>query len=220
MIYGVQIDDKNTLTDWGMILLQDLNIGEAKAKTQYIDVPEADGALDLTNALTPVPVYEMRQISFSLFAGKQPGGQGGPQTEHDFARTRAALSGYCSGKKRRVWFPDDPEHYFLGRLQVGGKSGYNSGQVTVTMQAEPWRYRTEKTVRTFTAPGTYYLDNEERRAPVTITASAVCTITHNGTEYQVAPGVTAPGLVLDAGTNEITITGQATLAISYQEGHL
>lgn len=221
MIYGVQIDDINTLTEWGLILLQDVSIGAAQVKTNYISVPEADGALDLTAALTGIPVYENREISFTLFAGRGPGGKGGPANEWDFERIKAALSAYCSGQIRRLILPDDPNHCFIGRMQVGDKGGYNSGRVQVTMQADPWRYKNEVTEHILSVPGTYVLGNEGKRAIPTLEATAAAAITFNGETYELTAGENRiDEIIFTAGRNTVTLEGSGEITISYQEAHL
>lgn len=220
MIYGVTIDDINTLEEWGLLLLADVSIGPAEVKTNYIEIPEADGALDLTGALTGVPVYANREITFTLFAGRHPGGVPGPANEWELERIKADLSGYCSGKKRRLWFPDDPGHYFTGRMQVGEKQGYNSGQIPITMTADPWRWKNEPTVYTLAA-GIYRLANEGRRAIPTFTAEASAQVSFRGTTYQLAAGENRfEDLIFTAGLNEIQISGSGTVTVTYQEAHL
>lgn len=220
MIYGVTIDDINTLEEWGLLLLADVTIGAATVKTNYIEIPEADGALDLTAALTGVPVYANREISFTLFAGRRPGGAPGPANEWELERIKSDLSGYCNGQKRRLWLPDDPGHYFTGRMQIGDKSGYNSGQIPVTMTADPWRYKNEPTAYTLAA-GVYRLSNEGRRAIPTFETEAAAQVIFGDTTYQLAPGENRfEDLVFTAGLNEIQISGTAPVTVIYQEAHL
>ena len=221
MIYGVTIDDKNTLIEWGLLLLADVSIGAAPLKTMYVEVPDADGALDLTTALTGVPVYGNREIVIPLFAGRQPGGYGGPADEWQFERVKADLASYCSGRVCKVWLPDDPNHYFRGRLQLGEKTGYNSGQVTLTLQAEPWRWKNDPTVYTLASPGTYRLSNEGRRVNPVINASAAAELVYEGDTYLLAAGDNVfEDLIFHAGENIVQLSGSADVTFTYQEAHL
>jgi len=73
MLYGVDIrgehEEVNTLSDYGLCILDDLTIGEAKLKENYVNIPGANGSLNLSYAPQGYPVYEDREISFTLFKG-------------------------------------------------------------------------------------------------------------------------------------------------------
>lgn len=223
MMYGVWIDDKNTLTEWGLCLLADVTIGSPEPRTSYVTVPEADGDLDLTGALTGGVVrYGMREISFELFPAHDViAGKPFPASEEHAALIRQSLAKQIHGKKCKLWLPDDGGHYFYGRMAVGEKGGYNNTTIPVTMTAEPWRYKTTETVRTITASGNYILPNEMRRAQLTFTATdAVATVTFNGTSHQLVPGnQTFDDVILVEGPNAISFSGIVQpVTIKYQEG--
>ena len=222
---GVTIDNIDTLTVYGLILCSDLKIGTPEPRTKYITVPEADGDLDLTGALTDGEVrYGMREISFSLFAAKDViAATNSPATESHFAAVRSQLMGFLHGKRRQIWLPDDPDHYFIGRFKVGEKSGYNSGRIAVTMKADPWRYKNDVTTITVTASGTVSLSNELKSAVPTFTAEdAYATVTFNGVSHALAVGENVfSDIKLGAGMNSISMVGvHNPIVISYQEATL
>lgn len=149
MICGVNIGGKDTLEEWGLMLCNDLSIGAAVPRYRFIEIPEMSGALDLTEALTGSVPYDQRTITFTLFAVHDViAGTRSPATEEHFQTVLARFSGFANGKRLHVYLPDNPDHYFVGRVSVGGKSGYNSGRVKVEVLADPYRLKDGETTLT------------------------------------------------------------------------
>lgn len=223
MMHGVFIDGVDTLSEYGLALLAELKIGTPEPRTSYVTIPEADGDLDLTGALTGGLVrYGMREISFSLYpvhdiiAGKKS-----PATEQHAALIRQKLAQFIHGQTRCLWLPDDGGHYFRGRMAVGEKGGFNNAEIPVTMTAEPWRYKNLETVLTISADGVYNLPNETRPViPIFTATDGLATVTFGGTDYQIATGENRfSGIVLQPGTNTITVSGIGQpVVVRYQEG--
>ena len=144
---GVTINGTDTLEEWGLILEGDLTIGEAKLKETWVDVPGANGALNLSYVTTDgEPVYEMREISFTLFAsglGRSGGSltHGTPPDEAAVNLIRTQLQGLYHGREVELILPDDPTHFFKGVLSVGAKSKFNSGRIPITVKAYPYRLK-------------------------------------------------------------------------------
>lgn len=149
MICGVNIGGKDTLEEWGLMLCNDLSIGAAVPRYRFIEIPEMSGALDLTEALTGSVPYDQRTITFTLFAVHDViASTRTPATEEHFQTVLARFSGFANGKRLHVYLPDNPDHYFVGRVSVGGKSGYNSGRVKVEVLADPYRLKDGETTLT------------------------------------------------------------------------
>lgn len=141
MMYGVTIGTKDSLTEWGLVLLSDLSIEAPAPRFKFVTVPELDGALDLTESLTGSVSYNQRKISFTLFSAHDVvAGTNSPATEEHFRTVLASLMAYANGKRLKLVLPDDPAHYFMGRFSFGVKGGYNSGRVAVTVTVDPYRY--------------------------------------------------------------------------------
>ena len=138
MLHGVVIWLQNedvgetidTLLDYGLCLLDDLTIGEAKLKENYIDIPGGNGSLNLSYAPQGYPVYEDREISFTLFKGVD-----------DIALEviRAELANLFHGKEVILMLPNDQTSYWRGVIQFGAMSGYNSGKIPVKFRAQPYK---------------------------------------------------------------------------------
>ena len=225
MMYGVWIDDKNTLDEYGLALLADVKTGEPEPKTSYITIPEADGFMDATGWLTGGVVrYEMREISFALYPVRDVlTGKRQPPTEYHAATIRQKLAEYIHGQKRKLWLPDDPAHYFRGRLKIGEKGGYNDLRIPVTMTAEPWRYKNEETEIKVTASGSVVLENETKRAvPVFTATDAAATVTFGTVSHALTSGKNEfPDIILEPGRNTLTLSNVSNpVIITYQEAVL
>lgn len=230
---GITINGTDTLTQWGLILLDDVTIGEAPLKSNIVDVPGTDGALNLSYGMTGgAPVFGMRDISFTLFAsGLSRSGNrllhARPKDEEEVNLIRTDLQGRYHGREVDVYLPDDSTHYWHGILSVGQKSRYNSGRIPISIKAFPYRLKTAATSVSATIPSggstTVTLANEQRRVVPSITASAAVTIRKGSDSWSIPSGTTKiSGLYLDAGNTSLTVTGtrNTTVSFTYQEGRL
>lgn len=138
MLYGVLIsgegEEINTLSYYGLCILDDLTIGEAKLKENYINIPGANGSLNLSYAPQGYATYEDREISFTLFKGVN---------DANLEIIRSDLANKFHGQEVELTLPNDNDHFWKGVIQFGGISGYNSGKIPVTFRAQP--YKTNRT---------------------------------------------------------------------------
>lgn len=215
MLHGVIINGTNTLSAHGLILLDDLRIEEPTKKENRINIPGADGELDLSNAPQGRPVYNNRQISFTLF--KAVG-------EMDLETLRTSLRNAYHGQTAALILPNDPTHYYRGVMSIGAASGYNTGRIPVSMSAYPYKLKLADTVVAVTVSGTAtaVLQNERRPVAPKISTTAEITVSWGSSSVSLSAGEdwTVPGLILGPGDTEITIAGNADVSIRYQEGSL
>ena len=61
-----QNKEKNTWDDWYLIPSSRPVFNPPSVKTQYIDIPGANGQIDLTESLTGYPVYKNREGSWNF----------------------------------------------------------------------------------------------------------------------------------------------------------
>ena len=231
---GVIIDDVDTMRQWGLVLLDDLKIGEAKYKSSWVDIPGADGAVNMSTALTDgVPVFEMRTVSFTLFAaGFTWDGntftRRRPPNEEQVNLIRTQLMALCQGKEVQLWLPDDTTHYFRAVMSVGDKSGFNSGRIPVTAKVWPYRLKNESSLREVAFASaetkTVTVTNEQMRTTPAFIATGGTVVRKGNNTWAIDTGVrtTIPELVFEAGETELQLTAGAgtTVYIMYQEGRL
>ena len=122
-------------------------ISSPNVKTKSIDVPGANGSLDLTESLTPYPLYNDRSgsIEFALLMDrveryKMYGAAHGlnPQHAHDTSGSWAViysdLMNKLHGRKCRLFLEDDPDWFYEGRIAISSWKPSNDGKwPTVTM---------------------------------------------------------------------------------------
>ena len=210
----VFFDGMASFSDWGLYLTS-LTIDAPKPKEIYVEIPNGDGALDLTEALTGEVHYESRPFE-AVFAIK-------PETySADLVRW---LIGYLNGKQRIIRTKAEPGYYLIGRCATSFKNDGVLAILTVKATCQPWKYKNAPTVvkSTIGASGTtsITLTNERKRVIPTITASAVVTIVFNGQTISVNAGTQRlTNIALSYGDNALSITGAegTTVLFEYQEG--
>ena len=125
-------------------------IAAPNIKTKTIDIPGANGSLDLTESLTPYPLYQNRtgSIEFALLMNrteyyKQFGQLHGlnPEHAHDTSRSWAViysdLMNKLHGRKCRIILEDDPQWFYEGRIAISQwNSSTDGGWPTITMNYE------------------------------------------------------------------------------------
>lgn len=198
------------------LYLASVSIGSPTVRTSFVDIPGADGALDLTEALGGVN-YSTRTLVFSL--GRRM---------YDRYQQDADAKNALHGRRMQIQLSDDPGHYFRGRVSVGEwVRDHGLGRVDITCTCDPWRYKLQPTVVSGTVPEsgtlTLNLPNEARRVVPTIEVSAAATVTFEGNSTSVASGShRVLDIQLRAGANSLTIAAAAgtTVSVTYQEASL
>lgn len=211
---GVTFGDFHSWDDFSLILNSKL-IGSPEAKTTTVEIPGADGVLDISEYFGEVK-YKNRKLSFD-FSTIVP--------KCEFLNLFSAIQNAIHGKRIRIILDDDPDFYYVGRISVSEwKADKNIGRITIDCDCEPYKYRMNKTVISVnvTDTATIQLPNLRKRATPTFTSTGAIRIGFGGSTYSIetAGTFTAPEIILGAGNNEITFTGTANVTVEYQEGGL
>lgn len=133
MSTGVTFDDRiHTERDWGLKLLS-VYIPMPDPKTQTIDISGGDGSIDLTE-INGRPAYKDRdglELAFDLMDG-------------DYTTWFMKYSQFAAemhGRKVKMVLDDEPEHYYMVRLNIDGKkTNPVYSEVTLSGSAEPFKY--------------------------------------------------------------------------------
>ena len=131
MSTGVTFDDRiHTERDWGLKLLS-VYIPMPDPKTQTIDISGGDGSIDLTE-INGRPAYKDRdglELAFDLMDG-------------DYTTWFMKYSQFAAemhGRKVKMVLDDEPEHYYMVRLNIDGKkTNPVYSEVTLSGSAEPF----------------------------------------------------------------------------------
>ena len=133
-VKGIWFDNIHSYDNLNLIL-SSVSIPPATVKTNYIDIPGADGSIDLTEALGAVR-YKPRSCSFvfSVFPYE------------DFEEKKKQISNLLNGKRCKILLDKDPAYYWLGRCSVNNyASDKNLHKITVNATVDPYKYRIDET---------------------------------------------------------------------------
>lgn len=216
---GAEIGGFDTLRKWGLILLADTIIGMPPLKKNLVEIPAADGTINMSYVVTDgEPVYGNRNISFSLFKAVN---------DDELNEIRAELIALCHGRETTLRLPIDRNHYYKGLFSVGDMKGYHSGTIPISVIAEPYAIKNDPTILNIIIRGSgtesVTVSNEMRPAVPIFTASDDVAITFNNVTYTISAGETAiPQIKLPAGESELILSAlpETEVAITYQEARI
>lgn len=125
----------NTLKDWFLVPLGRPVINPPMQKRSIINIPGANGALDVSNSLTHYPVFENRtgQIQFAVLNDK-PG--------YDWLTVYTKIMKFLQGNEVKMFLEDDQKFYYEGQVWVDTWDSRNDGtwsEVTLAYDLQPYR---------------------------------------------------------------------------------
>lgn len=132
---GVTFGTIHSLTDLNLIL-QEENISPAEPKTNFVDIPGADGSKDLTEAFGTGVKYSDGELSwvFALYP------------TDDWATKRKEVSGALNGLRCDISLDSDPGYYYTGRVVVSDyKADRMLRQITIKAQVGPYKLANDET---------------------------------------------------------------------------
>lgn len=228
---NVTIGEKKTYDDWGL-KLQLLVIGLPEAKTNTVDVPGADGTMDLTGALGNVR-YNNRKIEMVFDVMTEP------ERWHSLT---SQIANHLHGRRLKVILDSDPGYYYIGRLALNSeKSDYLTSRITISGDMDPYKYELLSSLEdwlwdpfsfetgiireygnlevdgslTVTIPGT------RKEMIPTIITSAAMQVEWKGARYDLPAGESKLyAISLAEGENVLTFYGNGTVSIDYRGGIL
>lgn len=232
----------NTWTDWHLIPSTRPSIENPTIITKFVEIPGADGMLDLTDYLTGNPVYGQRQGSLSFII----------DNDHEHWETiREKIVAELHGKRVKMRLMDDPEYYYEGRFTVGKVDpGADHSSISISYQLDPYKikintegstpmlwdpFNFEKDYDYYTAfpggsnvetqgipAGTYYIyAGDYAFAPVATWVSGTVTVKFRGVEETLSSaGSITLGTTVRNARNTLTITGNGRVNIVWRGGSL
>ncbi len=224
-LLGVKLNNKHSLTDYGMYLYE-RSIGYPEPRTDQVDIPGADGLLDFTGAGTGSVKFRNRTLglTFHVVNGDQ-----------HYETRMSTLAGDIHGKRVAVIFDDDPNYAYLGRAVIDPYlSGGRDGTVAVKVDCDPYRYGVDSTrdqdwrwdelfnctiyYGTFDVSGTKartLVNPLSYSVPVLIICSAAMTVTKGGTTYNLTAGTNENVFSIAPGDTAVTFTGNGRVVVDY-----
>lgn len=234
MYHSITFGTKNTWDDWHLIPTSRPVFNPPSVKTNLIEIPGWDGALDLTTALAGRPLYKNRTGSIEFYVDND---------FRDWTVLYSEIMVYLHGQKMRAVLEDDPSYYYEGRFAINAwKSNKERSSLVIDYDVNPYKkdiLGTDEewiwdTFNFETGIIRYYKDLPVSGSlsvtvivdmmPVspTITTSATgMTVTFDGETYNLAKGVNhVPEIVLPQGSNVLVFTGSGTVTIWQTGGRL
>jgi hypothetical protein len=216
---GVFFDNIHSFYDLNLILSA-VEISPAVPKTVYVDIPGADGALDLTEAHGEVK-YSDRTHKFTFTMNPAD-----DLSESAWEEKKTEVSNRLNGRACRVTLDKDPDFYWLGRCTVDSyKSNKRLRQFVVSTRVRPYKFKQMETVVTFAlteAGQTVSLRNSRRSVcPVITCTNDNTVIVFNGNTFNFGAGQHQNlNIRFTEGINQVTISGAGQVTFSYLEGDL
>lgn len=125
----------NTLKDWFLVPLGRPVINPPQQKRSTIDIPGANGILDLSNSLTHYPVFENRtgQLQFAKL---------NDVPQNDWLTVYTKIMKFLQGNEVKMFLEDDPKYFYEGQVWVDTWDSRNDGtwsEVTLGYDLQPYR---------------------------------------------------------------------------------
>lgn len=127
----------NTYDDWFLIPASRPVFNPPSVKTKYIDIPGADGVIDLTETLRKCPVYNNREGSIEFIV---------ENGHRAWWEAYSTIMDYIHGQYVKAVLEDDPEHYYEGRFFVNEwKSDKDWSRITLDYNLKPYKTNIQST---------------------------------------------------------------------------
>ena len=217
---GIFFDNIHSFHDLNLILSHS-EIPPAKPKTNYIDIPGADGSVDMTQAHGEVKYSDREGVKFT-FTMNPSGGL----SESAWELKKTEISNLLNGKQCKITLDKDPDFYWIGRVTVDSYlSDKRLRQFVITARVRPYKFKQEETVVSCDLTenlGTVRITNARKSvSPVIECTDNNTVIVFNGYTFNLNAGTHK---ILEIrfveGVNLLQVSGSGTITFKYQEGEL
>lgn len=134
----------NTYDDFHLVPTSLPVISTPGIKTKSVEVPGADGAIDLTESLTPYPLYNNRtgSLEFALLTSAL-------SSTSAWTRIYSEITNKIHGRICQIILEDDPDWFYEGRIAVNQWQSSNDGKwpiITLNYDLQPYKLSTTKSI--------------------------------------------------------------------------
>lgn len=243
MYHSVIFGDKNSWADWYLLPTSRPVINPPKPKTKFVDIPGADGYLDMSTVLTGDITYEARTGSIEFIVDN---GQLSAYKADLWSALYSAIMDYLHGQIRKVVLEDDPAYYYEGRLSVNSwKSEANNSKIVIDYTLNPYKFENTSSLEdwfwdTFNFESGIIRDYKNLKVDgnlefvilgrrMRVVPSFIVTsddgngldVTFNGQKFHLPDGTSrVVNIITKEGDNTLTFTGKGTVSIDYRGGCL
>jgi hypothetical protein len=146
----------NTYKDFYLVPTSLPVISAPGVKTKSVEIPGANGAIDLTESLTPYPLYKNRSgsLEFALLVDRYEyylqhkiapynvTEKYGKDSKHMWTYIYSDIMNKIHGRKCKLYLEDDPEWYYEGRIALNQWKSSNDGKwpvITLNYDLAPYK---------------------------------------------------------------------------------
>ena len=131
MYHSITIGERNTWADWHLIPATRPLVNPPPVKTNMIEIPGADGTLDLTESMAGRATYGDRTGSWTFYVDNDHG---------NWAYIYSDIMAYLHGKQLTCFLEDDPVFYYEGRFSVNQwlSESWNS-KIVINYEVGPYK---------------------------------------------------------------------------------
>lgn len=140
MYYSITIGEYNTYDTWHLIPMERPAISPPPKKTNTVDIPGANGKLDLSNALTEYPLYDNRTGSIEFLI--EPDHEETWQELYSDVMNKLSFCDASYEGQIPAQMEEDPNWKYVGLWTVNTfKSGKNYSTITLDYDLYPYKKR-------------------------------------------------------------------------------
>lgn len=233
MYHSVTFGDKNTWDDWRLIPTSRPLFNPPALKERYVDIPGADGLLDLSTIFVNRPIFSNRQGSLEFLVEDQ-------DTPWDIIYSR--IANYLHGRHHRAVLEDDPGFFYEGRFKLNQwRSNPSFSTITIDYSVGPYKKSVIGTLddwlwdpfdfeigiiqdfKNMVVDGTLTIELIGLIQPIvpTFTTSEAMQVTWNDRTFPLPEGFSViHDIEVREGVNIFTFTGNGTVSLEYRGGSL
>lgn len=214
---GIAFDDVHTFDDLNLVLSVCPDMPPARPKTTYIDIPGADGSLDLSEVHGEVKFSDREnKYTFTMH----------PAETMTWEEKMQEVSNLLNGKRCRMTLDKDEDYFWDVRASIDSyKSDKRLHQIVIAVRALPYKFKQDITKRTVQLSGeskSINLMNGRKSVCPSIECSNDNTVIVFGdATFNLSAGKhEILDIQLVEGINTLTVSGSGTVTFLYQEGDL
>lgn len=233
MYHSVTFGDKNTWDDWRLIPTSRPLFNPPALKERYVDIPGADGLLDLSTIFVNRPIFSNRQGSLEFLVEDQ-------DTPWEVIYSR--IANYLHGRHHRAILEDDPNFFYEGRFKLNQwRSNPSFSTITIDYSVGPYKksvigtlddwlwdtfdfeYGIIQDFKDMVVNGSLTIELIGLIQPVvpTFTTSEAMQVTWNDRTFPLPKGFSVVhDIEVREGKNVFTFTGNGTVSLEYRGGSL
>lgn len=237
MYHSITFGDKNTWTDWHLIPSSRPIFNLPPLKTRFVDIPGANGQLNMSGISTGRPIYGPRtgSLEFVVMNGYL-----------NWEESYSNIMNYLHGRTMTAILEDDPDFYYEGIFTVNQwQSSKVFSLITIDYNLNPYKLSNSGTLDywlwdpfdfeigivtdnvdyenvVINGPDSHTMTiiGSPKASALRVSATtATMTVKFKGTVYPIPKGISfIPGIMLLDGVNTLTFSGYGAVTIDYRGG--